>query len=278
MRLMGRRECISCLQARKPGGTAAVSDYGIETYAVVGKGHALDDTTSLFLSRNFSARLFQPCRLSSRPGSVTGSQRILSGRRSLFEYGGLATMDGGNGGSEALAPSLVAESQRGDTGAFERLYRLYVGRIYAICLRLLADPVQAEILTQDVFVRAWQKLDTFVGRGEFAGWLRRLAVNVVVEDRRAQGRWNRWFEPYQDPSEGPVEAENGSGRVRPATRTGAVAPPATEAAIDLVWLWNGPLVHHHLTVAAGWSADAYEKWLADTFVRDLLDEAPTDRG
>jgi AcrR family transcriptional regulator len=53
---------------------------------------------------------------------------------------------------------------------------------------------------------------------------------------------------------------------------------ATEAAIDLVWLWNGPLVHHHLTVAAGWSADAYEKWLADTFVRDLLDEAPTDRG
>jgi hypothetical protein len=50
---------------------------------------------------------------------------------------------------------------------------------------------------------------------------------------------------------------------------------ATEQAIDLLWLWNGPLVHRHLTVAAGWSGDAYEAWLADGLVRELL--APARR-
>lgn len=44
----------------------------------------------------------------------------------------------------------------------------------------------------------------------------------------------------------------------------------TDQAIDLLWLWNGPLVHRHLTVAAGWSGDAYEVWLADGLVRELL--------
>jgi AcrR family transcriptional regulator len=44
----------------------------------------------------------------------------------------------------------------------------------------------------------------------------------------------------------------------------------TDQAIDLLWLWNGPLVHRHLTVAAGWSGAAYEAWLADGLVRELL--------
>jgi AcrR family transcriptional regulator len=44
----------------------------------------------------------------------------------------------------------------------------------------------------------------------------------------------------------------------------------TDEAVDLLWLWNGPLVHRHLTVAAGWSGDAFEAWLADSLVRELL--------
>jgi RNA polymerase sigma-70 factor (ECF subfamily) len=66
---------------------------------------------------------------------------------------------------------------------------------------MIADPVQAEILTQDVFVRAWEKLNTYAGRGAFGAWLRRLAVNVVVEDRREFSRRSRWVEPYRDPEE-----------------------------------------------------------------------------
>lgn len=87
----------------------------------------------------------------------------------------------------AVDPSL-AEAREGSVESFERLYRENVGRIYALCLRMSGDPVRAEELTQDVFVRAWEKLDTFRGDSAFSTWLHRLAVNVVLGSRRTEGR------------------------------------------------------------------------------------------
>ncbi|MHB8079195.1 MAG: RNA polymerase sigma factor [Candidatus Krumholzibacteriia bacterium] len=95
------------------------------------------------------------------------------------------------GGPDPLAvAALVRAAQAGDAGAFERLYRLHVGRVYALCLRLAGDTSRAEILTQDVFVRAWRKLTLFAGRSAFSSWLHRLTVNVVMEDMRADARRN----------------------------------------------------------------------------------------
>jgi RNA polymerase sigma-70 factor (ECF subfamily) len=48
----------------------------------------------------------------------------------------------------------------------------------------MAGETAADDLTQDVFVRAWQKLHTFRAESRFGTWLYRLAVNVIVEDRR----------------------------------------------------------------------------------------------
>jgi len=89
--------------------------------------------------------------------------------------------------------TLVKKAQAGDVQAFEQLYRQHVGQVYGLCLRMVPDPVQAEILTQDVFVRAWQKLGTYQGKGVFAGWLHRLAANVVLEDRRVEARRAKWL-------------------------------------------------------------------------------------
>ncbi len=85
---------------------------------------------------------------------------------------------------------LVRRAQGGDTDAFERLYRQHVGRIYALCLRLSGEVVMAEELTQDVFVRAWEKLPTFRGESTFHSWLHRLAVNVVLSEGRSRSRRN----------------------------------------------------------------------------------------
>ncbi len=43
----------------------------------------------------------------------------------------------------------------------------------------------ADEVTQDIFVRTWQKLGQFRGDSAFATWLHRLAVNVVIERRRS---------------------------------------------------------------------------------------------
>jgi RNA polymerase sigma-70 factor (ECF subfamily) len=83
---------------------------------------------------------------------------------------------------------LVDQARAGDKAAFEQLYRANVGRIYALCLRISANSLRAQELTQDAFVRAWEMLGTFRGESAFSSWLYRLAVNVALLDLRSQRR------------------------------------------------------------------------------------------
>jgi RNA polymerase sigma-70 factor (ECF subfamily) len=94
---------------------------------------------------------------------------------------------------------LVARAQAGDQTAFRELYREHVGRVYALCLRLAGDARDAEERTQDVFVRLWEKLRLFRGDSAFSSWLHRLAVNVVLNERRTTGRRERRVMPTEDP-------------------------------------------------------------------------------
>jgi DNA-directed RNA polymerase specialized sigma24 family protein len=67
---------------------------------------------------------------------------------------------------EPAADADVALAAGGDTGAFERVYRTHVARVHGLARRM-AGPEAADELTQDVFVRAWQKLGTFRGDASF---------------------------------------------------------------------------------------------------------------
>jgi RNA polymerase sigma-70 factor (ECF subfamily) len=78
----------------------------------------------------------------------------------------------------------VALAAGGDSCAFERVYRLHVARIHSLTRRMLGSQ-DADEVTQDIFVRTWQKLSQFRGDSAFATWLHRLAVNVVIERRRS---------------------------------------------------------------------------------------------
>lgn len=80
----------------------------------------------------------------------------------------------------------VPLAQGGDVRAFERIYRRHVGRIHALTRRML-DADLAEEVTQDVFVRAWEKLGTFRAEASFGTWLHRVAVNVVLARRKKLG-------------------------------------------------------------------------------------------
>jgi RNA polymerase sigma-70 factor (ECF subfamily) len=94
---------------------------------------------------------------------------------------------------------LVRRAQAGDTGAFEAIYRRLVGRIYALCLRMSRDPQKAEELTQDVFVRVWERMGSFRGDSQFSTWAHRLAVNVVLQAGRATGRRESREHLVEDP-------------------------------------------------------------------------------
>ena len=92
----------------------------------------------------------------------------------------------------------VARAAAGDREAFERLYRTHVNRIFSLCVRMCGDRGRAEELTQDVFVRAWEKLHLFKGESQFSTWLHRLAVNVVLNARKVDGRAESRLEDDED--------------------------------------------------------------------------------
>lgn len=87
----------------------------------------------------------------------------------------------------------VALAQSGDARAFERLYRGQVARVYSLARRMLG-PEEADEATQDVFVRAWQKLHTFRGESAFGTWLHRLGVNVMLARRGTAAARRRYLD------------------------------------------------------------------------------------
>jgi len=94
--------------------------------------------------------------------------------------------------------SDVALAAAGDRLAFERLYRLHVNRVFSLCARMVTDRSRAEELTQDVFVRAWEKLHLFRGESAFGTWLHRMTVNVVLNARKTEGRNRARFEDDEE--------------------------------------------------------------------------------
>ena len=82
----------------------------------------------------------------------------------------------------------VLLAAKGDRKAFERLYRSHVNRVFTLCTRMCGSRVRGEELTQDVFVRAWEKLPQFRGDAQFSTWIHRVAVNIVLTDRKNEAR------------------------------------------------------------------------------------------
>lgn len=80
----------------------------------------------------------------------------------------------------------VRQAKAADAGAFEKLYRAHVGKVYGLCLRMTGNPAEAEDCTQDAFIQAWNKLSRFRGDSAFGTWMHRVAVNTVL------GRMRKW--------------------------------------------------------------------------------------
>src|SRR5690348_3359098 len=89
-----------------------------------------------------------------------------------------------SGGDAETADAALAAA--GDGRAVERLYRSHVARIHSLVRRMMGAD-HADDVTQDVFVRAWNKLATFRAEAAFGTWLHRLAVNVILARRTTLG-------------------------------------------------------------------------------------------
>ena len=100
------------------------------------------------------------------------------------------------GASESSDLMLACRAGSGDMPALGELYRRYNRRVYSLCLRMLANTVEAEDLTQEVFIKLFYEAGTFRGESAFTTWLHRLTVNVVLMYLRKHKR--RFERPTQD--------------------------------------------------------------------------------
>jgi RNA polymerase sigma-70 factor, ECF subfamily len=94
--------------------------------------------------------------------------------------------------------NLVSRAKDGDRDAFATLFDLHKRKVYSLCLRMTGDVVEAEDLTQDVFIQVFRKIVTFRGDSSFSTWLYRVAVNtVLMELRKKHPRQVSLDEPVQ---------------------------------------------------------------------------------
>lgn len=83
-------------------------------------------------------------------------------------------------------PDLIGRAAAGELAAFNTLVERYQTAVYNLCLRLLGNAQAAEDTTQDAFISAYRRLDTFRG-GNFRSWLFRIAANASYDELR----WRR---------------------------------------------------------------------------------------
>src|SRR5712691_785268 len=92
-------------------------------------------------------------------------------------------------------------AQAGNAAAFEFLYELHGRRVYALCLRMVGNPSDAEDLMQEAFLQLFRKVGTFRGESAFSTWLHRMTVNVVLMRLRRKSLPLASLEEISEPDE-----------------------------------------------------------------------------
>lgn len=80
----------------------------------------------------------------------------------------------------AIDRALAERAKSGDFAAFEDLVKRYQARTYAVALGMMKNAAEAEEVTQDTFLTAFEKLSTFRGESAFSSWLYRVTMNHAL--------------------------------------------------------------------------------------------------
>jgi RNA polymerase sigma-70 factor (ECF subfamily) len=79
---------------------------------------------------------------------------------------------------------LIAGCVKRDTLAQEQIYRLYSGKMYALCLKYSRGKEEAEDNLQDAFIQIFDKVGQFKNKGSFEGWMKRIVINTALQKYR----------------------------------------------------------------------------------------------
>lgn len=138
------------------------------------------DTRNFGLSAVCIIAMWASCLDLPRAFSLPGSN-LLSTPCIIISMNELSSRES----SPAPDADLASAAAAGEQAAFAELYRRHAGRLLPTLWRLTGgDGAKAEDLLQDTFIQAWRKLDQLREPAAFYGWLKRMAVNLALADKR----------------------------------------------------------------------------------------------
>ena len=91
---------------------------------------------------------------------------------------------------------LIIACKKQDRNAQKILYERFAPTMMAVCLRYCKEEESARDLLHDGFLRAFTQIGSFSGRGSFEGWLRRIFVNLALENYRKEKQKLKFMEEY----------------------------------------------------------------------------------
>jgi RNA polymerase sigma-70 factor (ECF subfamily) len=109
--------------------------------------------------------------------------------------------------SSADDTALVQAAQKGDLGAFEELVSRHRDRIYARALSMVRSEEEAIDLSQEAWIKGWQRLKQFQGGSSFSTWMTRIVINLCLDALRRQKRHRTESIEAMDEDSGGVERQ-----------------------------------------------------------------------
>jgi RNA polymerase sigma-70 factor (ECF subfamily) len=109
--------------------------------------------------------------------------------------------------SSASDETLVKAAQKGDMAAFEELVKRHRDKIYARAFSMVRNEEDAIDLSQEAWVKGWQRLVQFQGDSSFATWMTRIVINLCLDQLRKQKRVKSESIDQMDEESGGVERQ-----------------------------------------------------------------------
>jgi len=109
--------------------------------------------------------------------------------------------------SSADDQALVKSAQQGDMGAFEELVARHRDKIYARAFSMMRNEEEAIDLSQEAWVKGWQRLKQFQGESSFGTWMTRIIINLCLDQLRKHKRQRTESIEAMDEESGGVERQ-----------------------------------------------------------------------
>ena len=144
--------------------------------------------------------------------------------------------------SSASDEQLVKAAKRGNTAAFEELVARHRDKIYARAFSMMRNEDEAVDVSQEAWVKSWQRLKQFQGDSSFGTWMTRIVINLCLDQLRKRKRQRAESIEEMDEESGGVERQMAVVTVNPTERLerGELRKKIDQAL--------GQLSHEHRTV------------------------------